>query len=206
LQLFTKHLWNHMQPWLRRDIDSVLNSPETMAVSRAPFVALHIRRGDKIEKERTRFIEAEDFLSAAVSYLQNQTHVAQAQDHRQTIAASVDGIQGIWVASDDPNAVGEVRAVAHNYFPNVLLENIVWVGNGVKDGPETPGVTYKTTVQRYPSFVYMFADLHQLAASEVFVGTFSSNIGRLVYLLRKNNGKDGDSSISLDTQGWWPGR
>lgn len=52
----------------------------------------------------------------------------------------------------------------------------------------------------------MFADLQQLAAAEVFVGTFSSNVGRLVFLLREAGGlKNRTSSISLDDD-WYPGR
>lgn len=49
------------------------------------------------------------------------------------------------------------------------------------------------------------ADLEQLAAADVFVGTCSSNIGRLVMLLRDNLGKDQDSGISLDKP-WLPNR
>lgn len=61
------------------------------------------------------------------------------------------------------------------------------------------------TTQRYPSYVYMFTDLKQLAKAEVFVGTFSSNVGRLVALLREAAGKSRKSSISIDRD-WAPGR
>lgn len=60
-------------------------------------------------------------------------------------------------------------------------------------------------VQDYPAFVYMFADLEQLTKSELFVGTFSSNVGRLVALLREAAGKSRESSISIDRD-WVPGR
>ncbi|CAN0541458.1 unnamed protein product [Scytosiphon promiscuus] len=52
----------------------------------------------------------------------------------------------------------------------------------------------------------MMADLEQLAAAEVFVGTFSSNIGRLVAVLRDALGKPRSSAISVDTELWFPGR
>ena len=53
----------------------------------------------------------------------------------------------------------------------------------------------------------MFADLHQLTHASVFVGTFSSNIGRLVALLRQNIGnKQASTTISIDRDGWNPGR
>lgn len=59
--------------------------------------------------------------------------------------------------------------------------------------------------QDYPSFVYLMADLQQLAAADVFVGTFSSNMGRLVVLLREAIGKPRDSALSLDNK-WNPNR
>lgn len=57
----------------------------------------------------------------------------------------------------------------------------------------------------YGSVVYLLADLEQLAAADVFVGTCSSNIGRLVMVLRDGLGKEKDSSISLDLP-WYPKR
>ena len=58
----------------------------------------------------------------------------------------------------------------------------------------------------YGSFVYIIADIEQLAAADVFVGTFSSNVGRLVAVLREGLGKTRNSSISLDAKAWYPGR
>lgn len=43
-------------------------------------------------------------------------------------------IKGIWVASDNLTAVDEVRAVASDYFPSVLSENIVYATGGVPGG------------------------------------------------------------------------
>lgn len=57
----------------------------------------------------------------------------------------------------------------------------------------------------YASFVYLMADFEQLAAADVFVGTFSSNVGRLVMLLREGAGKARSSCISLD-YAWKPNR
>ena len=57
----------------------------------------------------------------------------------------------------------------------------------------------------YASFVYLMADLDQLAAANVFVGTFSSNVGRLVMLLRESFGKPRHSCISLNVE-WQPNR
>ncbi|CAN0577758.1 unnamed protein product, partial [Laminaria digitata] len=57
----------------------------------------------------------------------------------------------------------------------------------------------------YPSFVYLLADLEQLVAADVFVSSCSSNIGRLVMLLRDGLGKEKDSAINMDVP-WSPDR
>ena len=53
--------------------------------------------------------------------------------------------------------------------------------------------------------MYTFADIEQLAAADIFVGTFTSNVGRLVVMLREGLGKERNSSISLDAP-WTPAR
>lgn len=58
----------------------------------------------------------------------------------------------------------------------------------------------------YGSFVYSFTDLHQLARADVFVGTFSSNFGRLVMVLREGLQKERTSGMSLDFKDWYPVR
>lgn len=37
-----------MTPWLQADIDVVARAPKSDAFEKSPFLALHIRRGDKI--------------------------------------------------------------------------------------------------------------------------------------------------------------
>lgn len=58
----------------------------------------------------------------------------------------------------------------------------------------------------YGSFVYLFTDLHQLARADVFVGTFTSNVGRMVMVLREGFQKERTSAISLDKKYWFSGR
>lgn len=58
---------------------------------------------------------------------------------------------GLWVASDDPTVVKEVRALGPTYFPNVTSDAVVWVGGGVPGGPETQGVATQTALQVTPT-------------------------------------------------------
>eukprot|EP00904_Undaria_pinnatifida_P006339 jgi/Undpi1/2835/HiC_scaffold_14.g06212.m1 len=193
LAVVAKYLWSHMTPWLRKDVDFVTHIEDTFQQS--PFVALHIRRGDKITQHEAQEIDVEEYLAAAVDYLNED-------DSR----IPVDDVKGIWVASDDYTMADEVSALAHTYFPNVDSNAIVWVAGGVPGGAETSGVFTHTNQQGYGPFVYMMADLEQMAEADVFVGTFSSNVGRLVAVLRDGLGKERSSAISMDTEHWWPGR
>ena len=48
-QVIARHLWSHMTPWLRNDVEFVIHAEK--AVEGSPFLGLHIRRGDKIVVE-----------------------------------------------------------------------------------------------------------------------------------------------------------
>ena len=65
-------------------------------------------------------------------------------------------------------------------------------------------ITTRSRFQEYKSFVYLFSDIERLSNAEVFVGTFSSNIGRIVHVARESKNKPRTSSISLDVK-WHPG-
>lgn len=73
-------------------------------------------------------------------------------------------------------------------------------------------LTYKLSLpcsrlgQGLVEITILLADLMQLAAAEVFVGTFSSNIGRLVAVMREADGKPRGAAMSVDTPDWHPGR
>ena len=58
-----------------------------------------------------------------------------------------NGIEAIWVASDDRTVVDEVRSLAPAYFPNVSRGAIVYVDDGVTGGSNTTGVDTHTITQ-----------------------------------------------------------
>ena len=45
------YLWSHMTPWLQADIDLVARAPDTDVFDNSPFLAVHVRRGDKLVRE-----------------------------------------------------------------------------------------------------------------------------------------------------------
>ena len=60
---------------------------------------------------------------------------------------SVEDIKSIWIASDDPAALDEVRAVAPAIFPNVDNSTVFWAAGGVPDGPAVSAVNTHTDNQ-----------------------------------------------------------
>ncbi|CAM9552176.1 unnamed protein product [Ectocarpus sp. 4 AP-2014] len=183
LSVMARLLWKNLTPWLQEDVRKALERPDLDVFRRKPFVGLHVRRGDKVAEGEAQKVETKEYLSAAARFFDSEA----SQDKQD--------IEAIWVASDDHNVVEEVRAIARQYFPNVVDEDIVWVSGGARGG----AVTTHTKSEGYQGFVMVFADLKMLAASSVFVGTYTSNVSRLVALLREGiHGHARDSCISLD--------
>lgn len=195
--VMASYLWGYLTPWIKDAVEAIVDKPSAWKTKDFPFIALHVRRGDKLTSDEADKAEAEEYLEAASAYLRGGNH---ADD------AAIEAIKGVWVASDDPSVVMELRGLVHRYFPNVDEENVVYISDGEKQGTGTTGVNTYTDDQGFISLTYVFADLQQAVAADVFVGTFSSNFGRLIFLLRESAGKRRDSSLSLDDPIWWPGR
>lgn len=80
--------------------------------------------------------EVQEYLSAAVDYINTGAE-----------GISVEDIKGIWLASDDPAAVDEVRAAVPAYLPNVANSTVVWVSSGVPGGPRVREMTTRSDRQ-----------------------------------------------------------
>lgn len=50
-QVMAKYLWSYKTPWLEADIDAAVRAPDTDVFENSPFLALHVRRGDKLRHE-----------------------------------------------------------------------------------------------------------------------------------------------------------
>jgi len=70
-----------------------------------------------------------------------------------------------------------------------------------------PRVSYEQpTRQTYEALVLLWVELQMLAGADVFSGTFSSNLGRVVALMRHTLGKARNSALSADDPEWFPAR
>ena len=144
-------------PAMRAEIDrrfaEVVRYP-----GRRPWVAIHVRRGDKVRKHEADLTEARDYVRACV-------------------AAGMADVQDVFIMSDDPGAAREVegnwtlfgghrRTTFHRRFD-----------------PLRPDKTTVAAHQR-ASFLHLLTDVRVMLESDVFVGTHTSNIGITVCTAR----------------------
>lgn len=60
--------------------------------------------------------------------------------------------------------------------------------------------------QVFEDFIPLLLDLQHLSRAELFVGTYSSNWGRLLHIMREANNKSRETTISVDGKNWEPVR
>eukprot|EP00172_Hildenbrandia_rubra_P000494 Plantae.Rhodophyta-Hildenbrandia_rubra.ctg12449.p1 GENE.Plantae.Rhodophyta-Hildenbrandia_rubra.ctg12449~~Plantae.Rhodophyta-Hildenbrandia_rubra.ctg12449.p1 ORF type:complete len:433 (+),score=48.91 Plantae.Rhodophyta-Hildenbrandia_rubra.ctg12449:553-1851(+) len=137
------------------------------------YIGVHIRRGDK-EKEIEPIAVQEYVEAIELLDLKNLT---------------------VFVATDDSSVIDEFRSLVQNRRV-VTLDVEARNGHNQK---EWNGKTYKL---RKKAVIALLADMVALSRAKFFIGTFSSNLGRAVHLLRT---QEPETSISLDTPWGGPG-
>ena len=142
-------------------------------------LSLHIRRGDKITRHEADFIPDEKFIDA----------IQNLYDHENI--KEINSTRIIYVASDD-NLSNMKKILPSNYIMKRLPPK--YLSEGLQ--------SYFT--KNFPSIVLetILIDINLLAHTDFTICTMSSNIGRLIYLL-KNAIPPYDTTkrvISLDTQ------
>ena len=121
------------------------------------YHGLHVRRMDKV-------VEARASGSPSCAYMQRLGQMANSS--RSTT-------RDVFVATDDPSAVSELRACARvAWGEEWTLYSLV----------ELYGAPPRGLNER--AVYWLWAELMLLVRAELCVGTFSSNIGRLVQTLR----------------------
>lgn len=132
-----------------------------------PYVALHVRRGDK-NKERP-LVPLEQY-ARAVKLLANET-------------------TAVFVATDDGSVLTELRY----YLRGRTVVSVEEAKNRKGHVQAAMNRVYlKNNVARV---VTLLAEIEIMRGASLFICTFSSNLGRLVHLLRWQRA---DSSVSLD--------
>ncbi|CAM9127186.1 unnamed protein product, partial [Ectocarpus sp. 4 AP-2014] len=189
------HLQSHLQPWFKRDVQHVLDEPGTAAVRNGTYLSMHIRRTDKKHEARPR--KTEEYFQKTVQYLRKSVDGLTAAD-----------VTGIWLSTDEAAVYNEVKRLAPRFFPNVTPERVIYVTGRVAVRSMLSG--HPADAQRdrntYESLVVLRAELEMLANADVFCGTFSSNLSRIVALMRRTLKLPDESALSADTPHWYIGR
>lgn len=150
-----------------------------------PYVGVHVRRGDKIAESKP--VEIGVYAKAAAPLL-----VATDDSRRVRLGASLtDAVRReletrnakqVFLCTDDESAAEELRMA---------------LGSGARIITPLPSDSKTRDYESKESILGVIVAVEGLRRAHAFVGTASSNIGRLVYFLRPK----GSKSISTDLGG-----
>ena len=153
----------------RRSSEAVSQMQGTLLLSPDQYKSMHIRRGDKISEAKP----------------------VEIHKYMERIIASPEHHRVCHVMTDDSSVLEELRL----HYRNMDFYSLC---RGSMQGHEQAGYNAMTNPDRRCSTYLLLAELQLVMKSSHFVGTFSSNIGRLAALLcgvDRTSGVDGDYSI-----------
>eukprot|EP00903_Cladosiphon_okamuranus_P013102 g12221.t1 len=194
LAMLLDHVYSHFQKWFENDIAAILNEPSIATLRQGKYMGVHVRRTDKLLYEAIK-TETEEYFKAAAKYLHDAARQGQA----------ATDISGVWLSSDDRSVLAEVQEIAPRYFPKVDIEKILFISDRVpleNNSSLDPEALLKGAQSRngYYAVVLLMAELRMLAGADVFSGTFSSNVGRMVTLMRNETSTIASSRTSRRKQ------
>jgi len=161
------------------------------------YLGVHIRHGDKAKETDT--IPVEKYASQTRNFLRgNSSTPSLYQLHsqhtlselvvriRRELHAAAEGLHVVYLASDDPSSRSK-------------LQQLLGTDVDVREQPRLNVSSYNSSAvgQSEAATVNLLVDIDILRNAEVFIGTASSNLGRLIFFLRDSKRR----SISLDDQG-----
>jgi len=160
--------------------------------SETKYIGVHLRRGDKYKEAKpvpydiygSEIKENAKQLVRASANL--YSHYIEVSKRVKLAIEEQSDLKTIYLATDDAQAKKAMLSILGEGYKILGAQAKTWNGN----------------TNSYASDDYMLnvlADVEALRRSHVFIGTASSNFGRLVYFLRHPKKK----SISLDRSGDW---
>lgn len=145
------------QPATQEMIDRVMTD---LQISSGPIVGVHVRRTDKISE--AEFHDLPEYMAVVKDYY-----------NRKSNNGSEKVKPRIFLASDEPTVIAEAMA---NYPEYEVINN----ANGTKSA------AFKTRYTK-DSLYGAIVDTHILSRTDYMVCTFSSNVGRLAYVMKMVN-------------------
>lgn len=155
----------HFETWKTPAFDSLLEG----SVQPGAYVALHVRRGDKLIRE-AQYVGADAFLSLIPAALRNMPIVVVSDD----FAAFVEVRDQAALAKLDVDVFTPARVHADGYVNGEFLKRPV--------------------IEREKEIRQLLIEFDLLCRSAFTVCSFSSNVGRAVHIARRGQG-----TASVDT-------
>jgi len=166
----------------RPDLKEVLDQYQRSLGLSRPLVGMHVRRTDKI---------GTGVLSAKALPIAKYIRRAQAFWRLTRLEAGIENNmwqeQKVYVASDDPRVLREVRSS----YPNLTVLGDINIAKSA---------ALKTRFSE-DSVTGMIQDLFMLAKADFTVCSYTSNICRMLFELQQARGEDGGRVESLE--GFW---
>ncbi|CAN0505506.1 unnamed protein product, partial [Ectocarpus sp. 12 AP-2014] len=192
-----EYMLSHLQPWCKADIQSILEEQDIAKIRQENYVGMHIRRTDKIIYDGAHLTETKTYFENAVNYINSSASTIGVTD-----------ITGLWLSTDDDSVVDEVKELVSGYFPGTTPDSVLCITGRVPVALLNRETFNSGTQDRntYEAMVLLLTEMRMLAGADVFSGTLSSNIGRLVALMRRSLQQPDDSTLSGDRPAhWMPG-
>ncbi|KAF5294266.1 hypothetical protein FQR65_LT10852 [Abscondita terminalis] len=137
-----------------------------------PYVAVHIRRTDKVRSE-AKFYSVREYMAKVDEY------------YNEAIDSSNATMPRVYIATDDVNVITEAKTKYPHYE---IMHN-----------PNVPNISEPDYLHSKDNIFDLILDVHILSHSKFLVCTFSSNICRLAYELMQINYEDASARVaSLD--------
>jgi len=177
------YIWTYNSKTQAR-VDETLRSA---GLTGEPYVGVHVRRGDKLIKE-AKYIPAGQYANAVSNLSSSVRRSALASSFVQTVKRELGSISQVYLSSDDSTVAQELQ-IALGPAVKVLT-------------PPRPSGDHLLEGRGYGSdeeMMSVLVDVEALRKAHAFVGTASSNMGRLAYFLRPKASR----SVSLDIDGDW---
>jgi hypothetical protein len=164
-------IWHHNKETQKR-VDALCEKAGLGQKGVTRYVGVHVRRGDKVKEVPN--VPLPTFLKA--------------------IDAVAPPEMPVFIASDDGATIRAFKAITRR--------QVLALPSAVHRIGHVQQITNRIAPKAKADVVdELFAEMHALVRAEWFVGTFSSNMGRLVHVLRSQSP---ETSISLDDR-WAPG-
>ena len=179
------------QPWISRDIENYVkeNNMPLATIDGNYYSSIHVRRGDKVNRESKAFVNAywKDHADSASikNYIPFKHYLTQFHD--------MCGEHSVYIATDDPEEVGkEIEELPKDDNGLAYLEGHECVKFQFSFGAVLEEGYHNQWLHRYPDkckdlytrIIASITDLTILIRSNVFVGEYNANFGRLVRTYR----------------------